>query len=85
MKKITKANKGGFTLLELMLVIAILVILAGLSYISVNDALARHRNTQVREESKFMTQNQSQNDYIRHSLLSGTPHASAAASAPATT
>ena len=78
MKKITKVNKGGFTLLELMLVIAILVILAGLSYISVSDALARHRNTQAREESKFMTQVQAQAAYVRHSMLSGTPRYSAA-------
>lgn len=77
MKKITKVNKGGFTLLELMLVIAILVILAGLSFISVTDALNRHRNTQAREESKFMTQVQSQADHVRHSMLSGTPRYSA--------
>ena len=77
MKKITKVNKGGFTLLELMLVIAILVILAGLSYITVSEALDRHRNTQAREESKFMTQVQSQADHVRHSMLSGTPRYSA--------
>ena len=79
MKKIMKVNKGGFTLLELMLVIAILCILAGLSFITVTDSLNRHRNTQAREESKFMTQIQSQSDYVRHSMLSGTPHAAASA------
>lgn len=78
MKKINKANKGGFTLIEIMLVVAILVILAGLSFISVTDSLNRHRNTQAREESKFMTQVQSEADYVRHSMLSGTPRYSAA-------
>ena len=77
MKKITKVNKGGFTLLELMLVIAILVILAGLSYFQVIPMLNRHKNTQAIEESKFMTQVQAQASYVRHSMLSGTPRYSA--------
>lgn len=80
MKKISKVNKGGFTLIEIMLVVAILVILAGLSFISVTDSLNRHRNTQAAAESKFMTQVQSEADYVRHSMLSGTPHYSGSAS-----
>ena len=73
MKKISKVNKGGFTLIEIMLVVAIIVILASLSFISVSDSLNRHRNTQAAAESKFRTQVQSQTDYIRHGILSGTP------------
>lgn len=77
MKKISKTNKGGFTLIEIMLVVAILVILASLSWIAWSDSLERHKNAQAREESKFMTQVQSQSDYVRHSMLSGTPSYSA--------
>ena len=73
MKKISKTNKGGFTLIEIMLVVAILVILASLSWIAWSDSLERHKNTQARESAKFMTQVQSQSDYVRHSMLSGTP------------
>ena len=54
--------------------IAIIVILAGLSYISVSDSLNRHRNTQAKAESRFMTQVQSEAVYVRHSMLSRTPH-----------
>ena len=73
MKKISKVNKGGFTLIEIMLVVAILVILASLSFISVSDSLNRHRNTQAAAESKFRTQISAESDYIRHSMLSRTP------------
>ena len=73
MKRISKVQKKGFTLLEVMLVVAILCILAGLGFISVTDGIARGEATKSRDESKFMTQVQSQTDYIRHSMLSSTP------------
>lgn len=81
MKRISKVNKGGFTLIEIMLVVAILVILASLSYISITESLNRHRNTQAAAESKFKTQVQADADYVRHSMLSGTPHYSGSAAA----
>ena len=77
MKKITKVNKGGFTLLELMVVIAIIVILSGITFFNFFDAKARHEATQSAAEDKFVTQFQSQTDHVRHSMLSGTPRYSA--------
>lgn len=74
MKKIDKMNRKGFTLLEVMVVVAIIVILAGISFINVSDALTRSNASKSAEESRFVTQVQSQGDYIRYSMLSGTPH-----------
>lgn len=73
MKKLSKVEKKGFTLVEVMLVVAILVILTSLSFINVGDAINRARDRQDRESDKFVTQVQSQADYIRGSMLASTP------------
>lgn len=80
MKKIRKANKAGFTLLEIMLVVAILVVLTGITYIGVEDAINRSKNQQDTASDKFVNQLQSQTDYIRTSMLRGTPAHGAASS-----
>lgn len=77
MKKLTKVQKRGFTLIEIMVVVAILVILAGISFINVSDAITRSKAGQSTEESRFVTQVESQTEYIRYSMLSGTPRFSA--------
>ncbi len=73
MKRLHKTNKGGFTLVELMAVIAIIVILAAISFINVTDAMNHDEEVSDRDSAKFVTQVQSVNDNIRHSMLSGTP------------
>ena len=73
-----KSNKSGFTLIEMMVVVAIVVILAGLTFINASEAIHRSKNGQSTEESRFVTQVQSQNDYLRFSLISGTPRFSSA-------
>ena len=76
MNKFTKRQKHGFTLLEMVLVVAILVILASISFINVTDSLQRSRERQSLEESKFMTHIQSQAEHVRRSILSRTPRLS---------
>ena len=76
MKKLNKIQKRGFTLLEMVLVVAILVVLASLSFINVTDSLQRSRDRQSIEESKFLTHVQSQADHVRRSILSQTPRLS---------
>lgn len=73
MKKFYKTNKLGFTLVELMCVIAILIILTGIGFINWRDGIARGEDVQSRDSAKFVTQVQSANDNIRHNMLSGTP------------
>ncbi len=77
MEKINKRDKKGFTLIEMMIVVAILVILASITFLNATDAIRRSRNNAAAEESRFVTQVQSQADYIRHSMLSGSPRYSA--------
>ena len=77
MEKINKRDKKGFTLIEMMIVVAILVILASITFINAADAIQRSKNNATAEESRFVTQVQSQADYIRHSMLSGSPRFSA--------
>lgn len=76
MKRIIKTTKKGFTLLEMIIVVAILVILAGISFVNVTDSIHKAKNRQSSEESKFVTQVQSQADYCRRSILSKTPRLS---------
>jgi prepilin-type N-terminal cleavage/methylation domain len=76
MKKLTKIQKRGFTLLEMVLVVAILVILASLSFINFTDSLQKSRDRQAAEESKFVTHVQSQADHVRRSILSREPRLS---------
>ncbi len=68
MEKIYK-TKRGFTLVEIMLVVAILVILASVGFINWVDGLQKSQNVQDRDTSKFVTKVQSQNNYIRQSML----------------
>ena len=68
MEKIYK-TKRGFTLVEIMIVVAILVILASVGFINWVDGLQKSQNVQDRDTSKFVTQVQSQNNYIRQSML----------------
>lgn len=77
MEKINKRDKKGFTLIEMMIVVAILVILASITFLNATDAIRRSKNNADAEESRFVTQVQSQADYIRHSMLSGSPRFSA--------
>ena len=77
MKRMNKTNRKGFTLLEIMVVVCILCVLAGLSFISVSDAINRSTAMRSAEDSRFVTQVQSQADYIRFSLLSGSARYSA--------
>lgn len=77
MKKLRKNNKSGFTLIEMMVVVAIIVILAGLTFINASDSIRKSRNAQSAEESRFVTQVQSQADHIRYSMLSQAPRYSA--------
>ena len=77
MEKINKRDKKGFTLIEMMIVVAILVILASITFLNAADAIQRSKNNAQAEESRFVTQVQSQADYIRHSMLSGSPRFSA--------
>ncbi|MBR4493535.1 MAG: prepilin-type N-terminal cleavage/methylation domain-containing protein [Saccharofermentans sp.] len=77
MEKINKRDKKGFTLIEMMIVVAILVILASITFLNAADAIQRSKNNATAEESRFVTQVQSQADYIRHSMLSGSPRFSA--------
>ncbi len=72
MEKIYK-TKRGFTLVEIMLVVAILVILASVGFISWVEGLERSENLQNRDTSKFVTHVQSQNNHIRRDMLSSTP------------
>ena len=76
MKKLKKVQKKGFTLIEVMVVVAIIVILAGITFINVSDSIHNAHDRQDREESKFSTQIQAQAEYIRYSMLSGTPRLS---------
>lgn len=73
MKKINKRDKKGFTLIEMMIVVAILVILASITFFNATDAIRRSKNNADTEESRFVTQVQSQTNYIRYSMLSGSP------------
>ena len=73
MEKINKRDKKGFTLLEMMIVVAILIILVSITVFNVADAVQRSKNKATAEESRFVTQVQSQANYIRHSMLSSTP------------
>lgn len=77
MKKCRKINRRGFTLIEMMIVVAIVVILAGLTFINASDSIRRSKNGQSAEESRFVTQIQSQADHIRYSMLSHAPRYSA--------
>ena len=77
MEKINKRDKKGFTLIEMMIVVAILVILASITFLNAADAIKRSKNNATAEESRFVTQVQSQADYIRHSMLSRSPRYSA--------
>ena len=77
MEKINKRDKKGFTLIEMMIVVAILVILASITFLNAAYAIQRSKNNATAEESRFVTQVQSQADYIRHSMLSGSPRFSA--------
>lgn len=77
MEKINKRDKKGFTLIEMMIVVAILVILASITFLNAADAVQRSKNNATAEESRFVTQVQSQTEYIRHSMLSGSPRFSA--------
>ena len=77
MEKINKRDKKGFTLIEMMIVVAILVILASITFLNAAEAIQRSKNNATAEESRFVTQVQSQADYIRHSMLSGSPRFSA--------
>ena len=77
MEKINKRDKKGFTLLEMMIVVAILIILASITVFNIADAVQRSKNNATAEESRFVTQVQSQTEYIRHSMLSGSPRFSA--------
>ncbi len=76
MKKLKKVQKKGFTLIEVMVVVAIIVIMAGITFINVSDSIHKAHERQDREQSKFVTQVQSQAEYIRYSMLSGTPRLS---------
>jgi len=71
MKRINKTTKKGYTLLEVMLVVAILTILASIAFINVGDTIENAKNRQSNEQSKFATQVQEQNNYIRGSILYG--------------
>lgn len=77
MEKINKRDKKGFTLLEMMIVVAILIILVSITVFNIADAVQRSKNKATAEESRFVTQVQSQANYIRHSMLSGSPRYSA--------
>ena len=73
MKKINKVRKAGFTLIEMVLVIAIIVIMASIGWISWQTTWTRSQSASARDSEKFMHQMQSQADYVRLSMLSGTP------------
>jgi len=77
MEKISKRDKKGFTLVEMMIVVAILVILAALTFTGAAQSVANSKSKGANEESRFVTQVQSQNNYIRRSMLSGSPRYSA--------
>ena len=77
MEKINKVSKRGFTLIEMMIVVAILVILASITFLNASEAIKNSKNNAAAEESRFVTQVQSQANYIRRSILSGSPHYSA--------
>ena len=49
-----KINKRGFTLVEMMLVIAIIVILASVAAIGIGDTLQRYRNTQNKYKDNYI-------------------------------
>jgi|GEM_PF-1714144 len=69
MKLIHKTNRKGFTLLEIMLVVAILVVLASISFINIGDSLEKSNARKSAESSKFVIGVQSETDYIRESIL----------------
>ena len=73
MKKINKVRKAGFTLIEMVLVIAIIVIMASIGWISWQTTWTRSQSASARDSAKFVTQVRSVNDNIRYSMLSGTP------------
>ena len=74
MKRLAKSSKKGFTLIEMMLVVAILVILTSIAALNVTDALNAGKANQSVQEEKFNSHLQSQNNYVRTSLLSQTPY-----------
>lgn len=75
MKRINKTNKMGFSLIEIMLVVAILVILASIAFINIGDTLHNAKMNQSNQQSKFQTQVEEQNNYVRNSILySSTRH-----------
>lgn len=82
MKRVNKADKRGFTLVEMMLVVAILIILASLTFLNVGDAITKAKERQSTESDKFVTQVQAQNDYIRDSMMLRDGMVSAPARAP---
>lgn len=69
MKRVNKTTKKGFTLLEVMLVVAILTILASIAFINVGDSIENARMNQSSQQSKFQTQVEEQNNYVRNSIL----------------
>ncbi len=69
MKRVNKTTKKGFTLLEVMLVVAILTILASIAFINVGDTIEHAKMNQSSQQSKFQTQVEEQNNYVRNSIL----------------
>ncbi|MCQ2515342.1 MAG: type II secretion system GspH family protein [Saccharofermentans sp.] len=83
MRRFNKTDKKGFTLIEIMLVVAIIVILASVGFMSIGDTIANAKRNESLQESKFQVRAQSHNDSVRRNMLSGTPHRVAAASTSA--
>ncbi|MCQ2528629.1 MAG: prepilin-type N-terminal cleavage/methylation domain-containing protein [Saccharofermentans sp.] len=74
MKKITKISKKGFTLVEMMLVVAIIVVLAGVAFVSIGTVLRDSKNKQNQYKSSHIPAVDSKAGSVRQ-IMNTTPSA----------
>lgn len=75
MKKYSKiASKRGFTLVEMMLVVAIIVILAGVAFVSIGSAITKSKSQQDKYSNSYEPAVNDANSSVR-GILASTPSA----------
>ena len=66
MKKVTKiVNKKGFTLVEMMLVVAIVVIMAGVAFLSIGSVLSNSKTRQDNYKNSYIPKVDAKADSVR--------------------
>lgn len=71
MKKIVKVtSKKGFTLVEMMLVVAIIVLLAGVAFVSIGSVLSNSKSKQDKYQNTYIPAVDSRADAVRGMMSS---------------